>query len=215
MSKNNSFRSRLNIVLGLIAVFLLILGTNRIDKRHFETAQTAVTSVYEDRVLAQDYIYKLSNLIHKKQLNFQNGTQTVNTSLNKEVETLINLFSETKLTVNESKTFSDFRKDYDRLKVKENRYYKDQATIENTENSTDASLITPLDANLKTLQSDLDNLALIQVGESRTVLNSAQKSLDMSNLMSSMEVYSLLVIGIIILVATFYRVGKSKNTLNE
>lgn len=215
MSKKNSFHSRLNIVLGLIAVFLLILGTNRIDKRHFETAQTAVTSVYEDRVLAQDYIYKLSSLIHKKQLNYQDGTETVNTSLNKEIETLINLFSETKLTVNESKTFSDFKKDYDLLKAKENRYYKDQEVVDNFENTTATSLNTPLDDHLKALQSDLDNLALIQVGESRNVLSIAQKSLDMSNLMSSMEVYSLLVIGIIILVATFYRVGKSKNTLNE
>ena len=209
MSKRNSFRSRLNIVLGLIAVFLLILGTNRIDKRHFETAQTAVTSVYEDRVLAQDYIYKLSNLIHKKQLNFQNGSETVNNSINKEVQTLIDLFSETKLTINESKTFKDLKSDFESLKSKENSYYKSMKNIEFTD-STAPAAPTALYNELATLQSDLDNLALIQVGESKSVLSTAQKSLDMSNLMSSMEVYSLLVIGIIILVATFYRVGKSR-----
>jgi len=209
MSKKNSFRSRLNIVLGLIAVFLLILGTNRIDKRHFEVAQTAVTSVYEDRVLAQDYIYKLSNLIHKKQLNFQNGSETVNNSINKEVQTLIDLFSETKLTINESKTFKDLKSDFESLKSKENSYYKSMKNIEFTD-STAPAAPTALYNELATLQSDLDNLALIQVGESKSVLSTAQKSLDMSNLMSSMEVYSLLVIGIIILVATFYRVGKSR-----
>ncbi|AGC75872.1 hypothetical protein LX97_00556 [Nonlabens dokdonensis] len=209
MSKKNSFRSRLNIVLGLIAVFLLILGTNRIDKRHFEAAQTAVTSVYEDRVLAQDYIYKLSNLIHKKQLNFQNGSETVNNSINKEVQTLIDLFSETKLTINESKTFKDLKSDFESLKSKENSYYKSMKNIEFTD-STAPAAPTALYNELATLQSDLDNLALIQVGESKSVLSTAQKSLDMSNLMSSMEVYSLLVIGIIILVATFYRVGKSR-----
>jgi hypothetical protein len=133
----------------------------------------------------------------------------VNNSINKEVQTLIDLFSETKLTINESKTFKDLKSDFESLKSKENSYYKSMKNIEFTD-STAPAAPTALYNELATLQSDLDNLALIQVGESKSVLSTAQKSLDMSNLMSSMEVYSLLVIGIIILVATFYRVGKSR-----
>ncbi|MFV1449695.1 hypothetical protein VBZ51_11140 [Maribacter sp. HS] len=200
--------NKFNIVLGLIAVFILILGTNRIDKRHFETAQEAVTSVYEDRVLAQDYIYKLNSLVYKKQLNYIYGSETVNISYNKEIETLINLFSKTKLILEESTTFKSLQNDFEHLKVQEKKYYNNLGYSKSFEIPIIETKI-PMGDDIEAIKVDLNNLALIQVGESKSVLNIAQKSLDMSNLMSSMEVYFLLVIGIVVLVLTFYRVGQS------
>tara|TARA_R110002049_G_scaffold309202_1_gene518526 strand:+ start:1583 stop:2212 length:630 start_codon:yes stop_codon:yes gene_type:complete len=209
MSKTMTISNRINIALALVAVFLLILGTNRIDKRHFETAQNAVTSVYNDRVLAQDYIYKMNNLIHKKQRHLMDGSRTANTSTNKEIETLIALFSDTELTVNEVKTFKSFRSDFDNLKAKEAKYYENANAQGENRLINETSFKTPFDEDLEALQTDLNNLALIQVSESKSIMEIAQKSLNVNKLMSSMEIYVLLVVGIIILVVTFYRIEKS------
>mgnify|MGYP000262379828 CR=1 FL=1 len=58
---------RIQIGLVLAMAFLLVLGSNRLDQRHFSTIQTTVNSVYKDRVVVQDFIYQLTNIFHKKE----------------------------------------------------------------------------------------------------------------------------------------------------
>jgi len=208
MSKKKTISSQLNIVLVLLAVFLLIYGTNRIDKRHFETAQNAINSVYKDRVLAQDYIYKMNNLIHKKQSQLIEDSRAINSSTNKDIETLIALFSETELTRNELNTFNSFRTGFEKLKSKEARFNKKIKAQLNNEHTDKVNDKNPFEEDLAALQKDLDNLALIQVSESKSVMTIAQKSLNSNQLLSTMEIYALLVVGIIILAVTFYRIEK-------
>lgn len=208
MSKKKTISSQINIVLALAAVFLLILGTNRVDKRHFETAQNAINSVYNDRVLAQDYIYKMNNLIHKKQRQLMEGSQAINSSPNKDIETLIALFSETELTRNELNTFNSFRTGFEKLKSKEARFNKKIKAQLNNELTDKFNNKNPFEEDLAALQKDLDNLALIQVSESKSVMGIAQKSLNSNQLLSTMEIYALLVVGIIIMAVTFYRIEK-------
>ncbi|MBF4984339.1 hypothetical protein FNJ87_08380 [Nonlabens mediterrranea] len=210
MFKALTTSGRINITLGLLAVFLLILGTNRLDKRHFETAQSVVTSIYNDRVVAQDYIYKMNNLIHEKQHHYMQPSYTTNLNINKELDILINLFAGTELTANEDKTFQTFITNYELLKKKEETYFKkinEQSKLSSTGNSI---YLIPFYEESEVLKSDLNNLAFIQVTESKNIIGIAQKSLNNNQLISSMEIYSLLVIGIIILVIIFYRIEKSK-----
>ena len=65
-----NFRQKFNLALALLAVFFLILATNLVDRRHFETAQEALTSVYEDRVVAQHYIFEISTIVYQKEQQF-------------------------------------------------------------------------------------------------------------------------------------------------
>lgn len=213
MSKKMTISNRINIVLALVAVFLLILGTNRIDKRHFETAQNAVTSVYNDRVLAQDYIYKINNLIHKKQSQKTDASRSENASVNKDIETLIVLFSDTKLTANEAKTFKRFRNNFESLKEKEVKYFENTNAQVDNELPIKNSLIALFGEALNALQINLDNLARIQVSETKSILGVAQKSLNTNKMISSMEIYFLLGVGILILFFTFYRIGRSKGAV--
>lgn len=215
MFKSFTTSSRINITLGLTAIFLLILGTNRIDKRHFETAQSVVTSIYNDRVVAQDYIYKINNLIHKKQHYFMIGSQSSNLNVNKEIDILIDLFAGTELTANEDKTLQTFISNYELLKKKENKYYNlshEQIDLSSKGNSV---YKTPFYEELEIIKADLNNLAFIQVTESKNITGIAQKSLNNNQLMSSMEIYFLLVIGIIILAIIFYRIEKSKTVTDS
>ncbi|WP_179007107.1 hypothetical protein [Winogradskyella forsetii] len=208
MSKKKTISSQINIVLALVAVFLLIFGTNRMDKRHFETAQNAVTSVYYDRVLAQDYIYKMNNLIHKKQKQLAEDSKTIALSTNKEIETLITSFSETELTRNELHTFNNFKSGFKKLKSKETRFNENMNAQSKKGHTDDIDKKNLFDKDLIGLKKDLDNLALIQVSESKNIMSIAQKSLNSNLLLSTMEIYALLVVGIIILAVTFYRIEK-------
>ena len=74
-----NFRQKFNLALALLAVFFLILATNLVDRRHFETAQEALTSVYEDRVVAQHYIFEISTIVYQKEQQFiENNTNKLN-----------------------------------------------------------------------------------------------------------------------------------------
>ena len=66
-----SISNRVNVGLALSIVFLLVFATNRLDKRHFDTVQNTVLSLHTDRVIAQDFIYKMNAIIYNKQLSIR------------------------------------------------------------------------------------------------------------------------------------------------
>ena len=200
MSKKETLINRLNLGFSLAIVFLLVLATNRIDKKHFDTVQSTISTIYKDRVVAQDLIYKMNNIIHEKKLQFSNSNSYENhESQNKEFTTLIDLFSSTKLTPNEEKTFENLVRNFDSLINKEIEY--------SSKGENPQSIISILNS----IKIDLNNLSSIQISESKYLTGLAQKSLDTNNIMSNLEIAFLLIIGIIMQFAVFHRVKKSKS----
>ncbi|WP_445733782.1 MCP four helix bundle domain-containing protein [Mariniflexile sp.] len=195
MFKKISTSNRINIGFALLVVFLLVLATNRIDKRHFETVQHSLSTVYKDRVVAQDYIYRMNTILHKKeiQLLYSNSTNGRN-AMNKEFQTLMDVFSTTKLTLKESKVFESLKENFKKLKIKE-------------QTSANKEVINYLES----LRTDLNNLELIQVSESKQMTDIAQKSLNNNKLISQLEIGFLILVGVLFQFIIFYRVKKSKN----
>ncbi|WP_445737260.1 hypothetical protein [Mariniflexile sp.] len=195
MFKKISTSNQINIGFALLVVFLLVLATNRIDKRHFETVQHSLSTVYKDRVVAQDYIYRMNTILHKKeiQLLYSNSTNGRN-AMNKEFQTLMDVFSTTKLTLKESKVFESLKENFKKLKIKE-------------QTSANKEVINYLES----LRTDLNNLELIQVSESKQMTDIAQKSLNNNKLISQLEIGFLILVGVLFQFIIFYRVKKSKN----
>lgn len=205
MDKKLTLSNRINITLGLLAVFLLVLGTNRVDQLHFDTVQNALTTVYKDRVLAQGYIFKMNNIVHEKKILHSGNDRTVNTSLkNEEFERLISLFAETELTTAESRTFKSLRAHFDTYKENE-RKIRTLTAIDDYDN-----VRVRLKNSLDELNQDLYTLAEIQLTETRKTTGLAQKSLDNNSMLASLEIWFLLIIGIVIQFVIFYRVSKPK-----
>lgn len=202
MSKKITTSNRINFGLALMIVFLLVFATNRVDKRHFETIQSTLTSLHNDRVVAQEYVYKMIGVIHQKRLILVDSTSNGNkTALNKQLENLIEVFSTTKLTRNEKRTFENLKQDFEKIKN-----FEQKKSVENTQsNKTELNL-------LKTLESDVNNLSSIQMTESKNLINLAQKSLDSNNLISNLEIGFLILIGIVLQFTIFYRVKKTKTS---
>ena len=77
----------------LIIVFLLILATNMIDNHHFTVVKKSITSIYEDRLMAKNYIYRISRHLETKRNILQTGkweeASNINALANDSIRTLI------------------------------------------------------------------------------------------------------------------------------
>ena len=200
MSSNtkNNLAQKFNLAFALLSIFLLVLATNLIDKRHFNTAQEVITTVYEDRIVAQHYIYQMNSVVHEKKVNFL--INNTNGFVKKDVliKGLIDKFGLTQLTLEEKKHFGSLRRNISLLERKTN----EQTNFSISEKSTVLSIFDDIEV-------DLNQLANIQVSEGKRRISIAQKSLDTTNLLSNIELGFLIVLGIAIQFVLFYRVKKT------
>ncbi|WP_439506385.1 MCP four helix bundle domain-containing protein [Sediminibacterium sp.] len=97
-----------SIVLGL--VFLLILFTTFSNNRNFSSLNESFETIYEDRLIAESFLFKLSSLIHQKQEMQLNGERSKNIQqqlkLDQEIQVLLSKYSRTKLTSKEENLFN-------------------------------------------------------------------------------------------------------------
>lgn len=194
------FRQKFNLALALLAVFFLILATNLVDRRHFETAQEALTSVYEDRVVAQHYIFEISTIVYQKEQQFiENNTNKWSVENDARIEELIEQFAGTKLTTSERRQFESLKEHLTTLERIETKY-RENSTHNNTQ------VIPEI---FKHIKNDLNDLAETQILESKSKMFLAQKSLNTTNLLSNLELGLLIIVGIAIQFVIFYRIKKT------
>ena len=195
-----NFRQKFNLALALLAVFFLILATNLVDRRHFETAQEALTSVYEDRVVAQHYIFEISTIVYQKEQQFiENNTNKWSVENDARIEELMEKFAGTKLTTSERRQFESLKEHLTTLERIETKYR------ENSINNK-THVIPEI---FKHIKNDLNDLAETQILESKSKMFLAQKSLNTTNLLSNLELGLLIIVGIAIQFVIFYRIKKT------
>ncbi|MEZ7494318.1 hypothetical protein QO206_02395 [Leeuwenhoekiella aequorea] len=200
MSRKISISKRINAILALLIVFLLVLATNRIDQRNFDVARECVTEVYKDRVLVQGYIFSISNVITNKKLSLKDSSsQNFNPKENERIDQLLDNFEATKLTISEGNHLKKLRESFETLTKLEAQ--------QNVTNSTD--LKEKKDTTLKEMSASLIDLSKIQISASKDLTHSAQKSLEVSELLSNLEIIFLIITGIAIQFILFYRVRKT------
>lgn len=187
-----------------IVVFLLVLMTNRMDSKHFETMQRTLETIYQDRLVAKNYIYRLSSQVHQKRLillgddtdNMAAVIRQANDSINK----LLVKFDRTVLTKKENKHFNSLKAHLQELATQESRALK-QA-------EDGARIAEIVDAHYAEVNDDLDVLSEIQLVEGNRQLIVSAKAVETSNLMSRIEIGVLIFLGIIIQFIIFYKPSK-------
>ena len=191
-----NFFERLQVGVAMGIVFLLVFATNRLDKRHFEEVQGTLNTVFEDRVVAQDYIYQLTGLYHRKALQVAAGTGIAAGDESARVEELLRLFEQTKLTPDEERHLAFLFKHHEIL-------LKVEAQAPPERKKSD------LQDALASVDEDLANLAAIQVKESHRLTRIAQKSLDSTSLNSKIHISVLVVVGILMQILIFVKPWKA------
>lgn len=192
---NLKHKGKISLILLLFVIFEIIKST--MYKSNFSELSSSFSEVYSDRVLAQDYIFKLSDKIHERQKLIINNFQT-SENLNRqllirnknELIRLLNLYSKTKLTTLERQIFVEFEKNIFELEKLEQRVLLNGLTI----NSQDIKTV-----HLKMIEkvlTQLHQLSYIQISEARLLNENTQKLNNKSKTLNHFEWF--LIIGIAI-----------------
>ncbi|MEL6556959.1 MAG: MCP four helix bundle domain-containing protein [Bacteroidota bacterium] len=198
-----SSAQRIRTALALLVVFLIVIATNMIDKNHFATVQKSVRTIYDDRMVAKNYIYKISRQLALKRGVLQSGNKEniirLNSSYNDSIQSLIEKYGQTKLTEREVRRFQLLKDNLDRLYQSEN-FLEGEITL-----STELSLPNEFELHFANVTEDLDTLAEIQMSEGRREKAISNRAVESSNLISKLEIGFVILIGFLIQILIFVK----------
>lgn len=198
MAKTSLFQ-KLRTAAALIFVFVLIYGTNRLDNHHFENVQHIINTVYEDRIVAQHYIYQLNNLYRQKEEGIPGSLkEEAARDINRQIDNYFELFSTTRLTNKEARVFRLLEERNEELKALEARL---AALPDSDPGEKD---IDRIKAKIDGIYESLDGLSEIQLNEGGRLRQAAQDSLDTNSFFSQLELLALLFTALLVQVIIFY-----------
>jgi endonuclease III-like uncharacterized protein len=98
-----AFYDKIKWILGILLVFILIATTNLIDRSNFIRVKDSVETIYEDRLIANDLIFEIAQLVQQKEIALIRKDSIFfkqkNSKLNNSISNLIFNYEETKLTI--------------------------------------------------------------------------------------------------------------------
>ncbi|WP_370087881.1 hypothetical protein [Ekhidna sp.] len=186
-----------NETLILFSVLLMISMIATMHKKHLLDLEETVTSIYEDRLVAEDYIFDLSKMMNSKKVALNNDNELVEkiALANHSVDELIYDYERTKLTEKEIVIFRKLKKDISVSKEFENQI------IHNPTLSQQRSIRKALDNQYDLILEDLDRLSEIQLFEGKRLLETSNQIIASNGITNRLEVALLIVILLIFLMA--------------
>lgn len=173
--------NRIKWLLGILLIFAIVLVTNLVDRKNFQNIKESVVSIYEDRIVASDLIFRISNLIHEKELALytQDSSLVSQAALNAEIDSLLLAYSQTKITKSEQEHFDRFNENYAALKHLEGKQSSDQAL-----------------EKMQRLEKNLQDLSAIQLQEGYRQKAMSERTLESVELLTKIEIVFLVLISI-------------------
>ncbi|NJX16535.1 MCP four helix bundle domain-containing protein [Tamlana crocina] len=193
-----TFYNKIKWVLGILIVFVLIVATNLIDRNNFVRVKESVETIYEDRLIAKDLIFEMSQAVQEKELALvQPDTvffKSRNAKVNQTIQGLIGTFETTKLTKEESAVFDTLKNNFKKLKDEEAAF----ATIGFADKKRVAKRVAEINGNLQSLSD-------IQITEGKRQMSITKRALDTVELFTQIEIYILVFLAIIIQIIVMYK----------
>ncbi|WP_207434775.1 MCP four helix bundle domain-containing protein [Sabulibacter ruber] len=205
-----TFSLKAKITLALITAFVFIFINDWLEKRSVSELGTSFSSVYEDRLLAESYIYKLSDhLFRKKMMIDDNSTASKLSQLRTEVDKynlamdqIIHDYEKTKLTAEEQNLFESLKGNLNVIESKESGYLEAISHGKLTE--ADKALF---EKQYTSALENLQQLSGIQVSEGKALNDRSQRI--MSGYAVSTYLETGLLLGIAVLVQALILAKKS------
>ncbi|WP_293298180.1 hypothetical protein [Allomuricauda sp.] len=195
-----NIKQRINSGFILAAAFLLVLASNRLNNRNFSTVEQGVDSVFEDRLVVQEYIYTLNNYFHEKELFLANNAVYLDKMpQHPDIKNILVDFANTELTIDESLHLDELRENYAALKRLEDNQGNKEKII----------------SVLNSISNNLDELSAVQLSEGKQLTQRSKRSLGMNQLLSTLEIVFLIIIGVLFIVIVFKREKSSGMKLVE
>lgn len=188
-----SLIEKLKWSLGILMVFVLILSTNLLDKNNFLRVRDSIVAIYEDRLVANDVIYDMAEIVGEKELAIatenMNFLEKENSRLNMELDELMSRYESTRLTDSEAKEFSQLKENMSRL-----------MQIEQVNDGAKDPALRLIDE----LQLNLHRLSKIQLSEGRRQKLIGKSAVESVELFTRIEIYLLVVMAIVIQIIVMY-----------
>ena len=186
-------RQKTKTATALAVVFGLMMITSLMDRNYFSELQRSVTSVYEDRLLAESYIYRLSGLLHEKkrlmnELVNVDEARAMQKSLDDSIRTLVVRYGKTYLTETESSLFGDLQQRLTHLSVLETRF--------GTGDSSEHQRVVALQH--QKLSDNLNCLSELQLAETKNIVADTDRIIASSEATSRVEISILVVVGLMV-----------------
>lgn len=174
----------------LLSLCLLVLASNYIDRKHTDDVKTTISTLYEDRLIAEVYILKMTTALYEIKEAIQIDVNALDKDKHiknhlLEINTTTDAYLKTKFTKLET------------LKAKE--LMQILASIKTNAVKDDALTLTQIDKALDLL----NELSAIQVAESKEIMSYAEK-LYLAGKNSSQFVVALIVVILIVLQAIVF-----------
>jgi Four helix bundle sensory module for signal transduction len=190
-------RQKMQVALLLGIIVVVVYANNVMENRNVTELGGSFSSVYEDRLLVESYIYKLSEHLYQKKIMLdqcrtaQDAELTTKIDLhNMEILTLIHNYENTRLTETESMVFGELKSNIGQMAEMEQDYMKDG-------NAASASL-TQLDQQFIVAARNLSELSMIQIEEAKKLNDDSKKIIAGFTMLTNFEMVMLIVIGLII-----------------
>jgi hypothetical protein len=192
------FYNKVKWILGILMIFILIIATNLIDRNNFSRVKDSVVAIYKDRLIAKNLIFKMSNSIQEKELAVVASDSVFFSGRNKEVsqdiQDFIEMFEQTKLTLQEKKIFSAYKTNLEILKNTESEFIQSKFVDK-----------TPLINHISVVKLNLNDLSKIQLIEGKKQMSLSEKAIDSVELFTKIEIYILIFLAILIQVIVIYK----------
>ena len=174
-----------------------------IDNNHFATVKRSVKTIYDDRLVSKDYIYKISRQLALKRnlLQSENGETAIrlNTTLNDSIQTLIEKYELTKLTEKEAHRFGLLKSNLKKL-------YQSESFLEGEiPLSKELNFPNDFEQYFAKVTEDLDRLSEIQMSEGKREKDISTRAVETSNFISKLEIAFVILIGFLIQILIFVK----------
>ncbi|MGJ8732452.1 MAG: MCP four helix bundle domain-containing protein [Cellulophaga sp.] len=178
-------------------IFVLIIATNLIDKNNFVRVRDSVVTIYEDRLIANDLIFEMLQLVQEKEIAVAVSDSTFfkdkNLKVNTNLQSLVSRFEQTKLTTQETKVFDSFKNNLKTL-------IKSESQFLSTSHNNKSKVV----AQLKKIKTNLTDLSKIQLNEGSRQMLISKRAVDTVELFTQIEIYFLVLLAIIIQIIVMY-----------
>jgi hypothetical protein len=181
--------------IGILMLFLLILATNLIDRSNFIKVKESISSIYEDRLVANDILFKMSGFLNEKKFAIlSNDTPNMRSTLKQTIKLInsqVDKFEETTLTREEGTLLFQLKESRDGL----------ISISEELVISSNERIISLLD----NMNESIFLLADIQLTEGDKQLEKAERAIEKIELFTQMEIYILIVLAIVVQIIIMYQ----------
>lgn len=191
-------RQKTIIAFALGTAFLFVFVKNIMDRKQVEKLGVSFSSIYEDRLVVESYIFRIADLLHHKKTVLEGCGLPHNKNQESQMQQddthiyqLVQEYGKTRLTTRESAIFKQLQQNLENIKQKEADVLRHANDIEKIN-----SLKHTLQSDYTTATQQLHLLSAIQLAEAKNMHHQSQQMIFGSALLTELEFALIIIAGL-------------------